>query len=99
MHADLCQISCKTLPSSDIERNTRPTPVLNLKPYCCVGLRYGIPIDTRLFAITWYSFPVNHTGTILPSKGESCHILDAHWPNRPKNLHLLFTHRIRIKRY
>src|SRR4029077_16435332 len=36
VHADLCQISCKTLPSPDVERDSSPTPVLNLKPYRCV---------------------------------------------------------------
>jgi hypothetical protein len=36
MHANLRQISCKTFPSPDVERNSCPTPVLNLKLYGCV---------------------------------------------------------------
>src|ERR1700727_3017628 len=92
-------MSCKPLPSPYVEWNSRPTPVLNLKPYCCVSFRYGAGIHSRLLPIARYRFPVNHAGTILPSNGESCYILDTHWPNRSKYLHLLFTHRIRIKRW
>src|SRR6266853_2495850 len=99
MYADLRQIACKMLPSSDVERNSSPSPVLNLKLYRRVGFRYGVAIHARLLPITRYAFPVNHAGTILPSSGESRHILDTHWPNGSKYLHLLFTHRIRIKRY
>src|SRR5271155_503131 len=99
MHPNLRQISCQALPGSDVERNSGPTPVLNLKPYRCVSFRYGGWVHAWLFAITWYSFSVNRAGTILPSRGESCYILHAHRPNRSKYLYLLFTHRIRIKRY
>src|SRR6266478_4183193 len=99
MYADLRQIACKTLPSSDVERNSGPTPVLNLKPYCCVSLRHGAGIHAWLLPVAWYLFPVNHARTILPSSRESCYILDTHWPNGSKYLYLLFTHRIRVKRY
>src|SRR6266404_664346 len=97
MYADLRQIACKMLPSSDVERNSGPTPVLNLKSYCCVSFSYGTGIHSRLLPITRYSFSINHAGTILASSGEACYILDTHWPNGSKYLHLLFTHRIRIK--
>src|SRR6266853_3609086 len=92
MHADLSQILSKTLPSPDVERNSSPTPVLNLKFYGRVGLRYGVAIHAWLFPITWHSFPVNHAGTILPSNGESRYVFDTHRPNGSKYLHLLFTH-------
>src|SRR5438128_704383 len=99
MHADLRQISCKTLPSSDVERNSSPAPVLDLELYRCVSFRYGVGIHSRLFAITWYPFPVDRAGTVLSASGEACYILDTHRPNGSKYLHLLFTDRIRIKRY
>src|ERR1700727_2372962 len=92
-------MSCKPLPSPYVEWNSRPTPVLNLQPYCCVSFRDGAGIHSRLLPIARYAFPVDHAGTILPTNGESCCILDTHWPNGSKYLHLLFAHRIRIKRY
>src|SRR5438132_4910476 len=97
MHADLSQISFKTLPSTDVKRNSSPTPVLNLKPYRCVSFRYGAGINSGLLPITRYPFPVNHSGTILPSDGESCYVLQTHRPYGSKDLDLLLKHRIPIK--
>src|SRR5438552_3573145 len=88
VHADLRQISCKTLPTPDVERNSRPTPVLNLKSHRCVGLGCRAGIHAWLLPIARYRFPVNHAGTILPSSGESCYILDTHRSNGSKYLHL-----------
>src|ERR1700675_458290 len=98
MHADLRQISRETLPSPDVERNSSPSPVLNLKLYRRISFRYGAGVDARLLPIARYPFPINHAGTVLSSSGESCYILDTHRSNGSKYLHLLFTHRIRIKR-
>src|SRR5262249_42565448 len=99
MHPNLRQISRKTLPSPYVERNSRPTPVLNLKLYAGIGLDCGVGVHTRLLSIARYRLPVNQAGTILPSNGESCDLLDTHRPNGSKYLHLLFAHRIGIKRY
>src|SRR6204780_286209 len=81
MHADLGQISCKTLPGPDVERNSGPTPVLNLKPYSCVGLGCGVGIHAGFLPISGYRFPVNHAGPILPSHSESRDVLDTHRPD------------------
>src|SRR5439155_14901013 len=99
MNADLRQISCKTFPRPDVERNSSPSPVLNLKLYRRVSFRCGAGIHAWLLLIARYRFPVNHAGTILPSNGESCYLLETHRPNGSKYLHLLLTHRVRIKRY
>src|SRR5260370_30667629 len=92
VHVDLCQMSCKTLPSPDVERNSSPTRVLDLKPYCCVGFGCGVGIHSRLLPIARYLLSIKHAGTILPSNGKSCYILDTHRPNGTKYLHLLFTY-------
>src|ERR1700686_3012228 len=89
MPADLGHISGKTLPGPDVERNTRPTPVLNLQPYSCVGLGVGVGIHAWFLPISRCRFPVNHPGTILPSNGESRDVLDTHRPDGSKYLHLL----------
>src|SRR6204780_3752251 len=92
MHADLGQISCKTLPGPDVERNSGPTPVLNLKPYSCVGLGCGVGIHALCLLISRFRFPVNYPGSILPSNVELCVDLDTDRPDGTKYLHLLFPH-------
>src|SRR5207245_9548209 len=71
----------------------------NLKLYRCVGLGCGVGIHAWFLPIARYRFPINQAGTILPSNGESCDILDTHRSNGSKYLHLLLTHRVSIKRY
>src|SRR6267143_372539 len=78
MYADLRQIACKMLPSSDVERNSGPTPVLNLKSYCCVSFRYGAGVHAWLLPIARYLFAINHARTILPPSGEPCYVINTH---------------------
>src|SRR5439155_11926417 len=99
VYADLRQISCKTLPGPDVERNSSPTPVVNVKLQRRVSFGHGTGIHAWLLPIARYPFPVNRTRTVLPASCDSCYIPDTHRPNGSKYLHLLFTDRVRIKRY
>jgi hypothetical protein len=49
---DLSQIPYKMLPRPDVERNSRPTPALELKLCGCVGLGCGVGIHAWLLLVS-----------------------------------------------